>query len=654
MQKKNLLPALLLWGAQALAQVGVESPSAPVAPPEATWVELLQAKDYPRLEDRMATTLEAARSDLAQYRVARRALAALVVSKPQTGDRFDEWVAATHSGTARLARGEFLLQRAWLARGSDSYRNTHPDAIARMKVLLPAARNDFEVALEKLGPRCDFCYAGLLDVALAEGERARAVALVDRAIQALDGGIATPRSYLAWLEPRWGGHAGEAQRFVDGFAADGPQRPAIPLLRSALLVERSRELAARRQPEQALLLAQQATELDPGNSAAWERVAADALDLKHHALVLEATRRALEIQPASLYALNARASALLRGPAPLEAVPFLERAVERGDEWALKALLPIVAGGQHGFRPDRERAERICQSAIDALLPAGFACMGGLEYFGIGRPANRQRARQWFLEAADRGVPVAMVDAAKMLLAGDGGPRDEARAVALLRQAHRAGEPRAEAMLRSELSTAAYWRYVAWPEKKAQVSQALQDHRAQTRLMIFVACLLLGALSWGFMYRAGDRPAHRIGPRRHLRAGRALRLLVLGNVALALAGFWLVRHAAPEQRLWGWTALAVILAGALYLVYRVFLTRTWFDEDAVHFTSPLRGTRTIRFDRIADLGWSWLAQCDYIASADGERIHVSQMLEGYGELYERIELALGTGGTTEPATEPAA
>lgn len=197
-------------------------------------------------------------------------------------------------------------------------------------------------------------------------------------------------------------------------------------------------------------------------------------------------------------------------------------------------------------------------------------------------------------------------------------------------------------------------RQVPGPEKKAQLRQALQDHRAQTRLMIFGVCLLLGALSWGFMYRAGDRPAHRIGPQRHLRAGRTLRLLVLSNLAVVLAGFWLVRHAAPEQRLAGWAALGLILAGALYLVYRVFLTRTWFDEHAVHFTSPLRGTRTIRFDRIADLGWSWLAQCDYIASAEGERIHVSQMLEGYGELYERIELALGTGATTEPATEPAA
>jgi TPR repeat protein len=649
MNKKNVCLALALWAAQAFAQTAPEAAAFPAPAAEPTWNDLLAARQHTDLDARLGTALEAGLTDLTRYRVARRALAELVQSMPQTSDRFDAWVAATNSGTAHLARAEFHLRRAWQARGTETFAKTHPDALVRMRQLLAAARSDYETALEKIGPRCDLCHAGLLEVRLPLGERQPVAAMVDQAVQALDGGIATPRAYVRFLEPRWGGNAAEAQRFVERFAADGPARAAIPLLRSALLVERSDQLNRQHKPEQALVMSQQAVIVDPGNSRAWERVAADALDLNLLPLALEATERALALDPGLRYALNARASALLKGPTPVEAVPFLERAVAQGDEWALKALLPIVAAGQHGFKPDPVRAEKICQSAIDALMPAGFACMGGLEYFGIGRPADRRRALQWFLEASDRGVNVAMVDAALMLLRGDGAQRDEKRAMALLVKAHFSGEPRAEGHLRAQLSTPAYWQHVYWPEYQAKALGALQDQRSQTRLMIAIGCMLAGSLFWGFMYRAGDRPAHRIGQQRHLRPGWLLRVSSLFNLLVVAGGFWVVRYAAPQQRLWAWAALALIVLAALYLVYAVFLTRIWFDERGVHFRSPLGGRKSIPFADIADVGWAWWAQCDYIASKRGTRIYVSQMLEGAGELYELIAALQERNAAMRPA-----
>src|SRR5690606_28431084 len=111
----------------------------------------------------------------------------------------------------------------------------------------------------------------------------------------------------------------------------------------------------------------EALRVDPDSGHLWERLTAVALVAEDAELVLQASERALAVNPQAVDALTARASTVLRGKQPLDAVPLLERAAALGDDWALQAVLPIVAAGQHGFKPDRERAQRICQSAIDAL-----------------------------------------------------------------------------------------------------------------------------------------------------------------------------------------------------------------------------------------------------------------------------------------------
>lgn len=56
-------------------------------------------------------------------------------------------------------------------------------------------------------------------------------------------------------------------------------------------------------------------------------------------------------------------------------------------------------------------------------------------------------ARAWMLQAAQAGVPEAMVDLATLLREGRGGPRDLQAARAWLARATDAGEPRARALL---------------------------------------------------------------------------------------------------------------------------------------------------------------------------------------------------------------
>jgi tetratricopeptide (TPR) repeat protein len=643
---RSLLTALAMLGSCAgvFAQAAPPTDAVP-----ASWKQLLQTKQHVELDARIKAGLDAAATDLDAYRFARRSMEALVDLKPASAGPFDEWVASTSSGAAHLARANFHSARSWQARGDKFIRDTHPDALVRMNQLMAEARSDYETALTKLGKQCDLCYAGLLEARFVQGERTQALRLLDEAMHAMGGGIATPREYLRFLHPKWGGSWPEMERFVERFAADYAGSPAVPLLRSALLVERAIALADSNKPAQAIPLLEQALVINPGNSLAWERLATTALVLDKDAIVLQATDKSLAMDPDSVYSLDARASVLLKSSAPLDAVPFLERAVALGSDWALQALLPIIAAGKHGFVADRARAEKVCQSAIDALMPSGFACMGGLNYFGMGRAPDKPKALQWFAEAADRGVPTAMVDAGLMLARGDGVPADRDRAVGYWIKAKLAGEPRAEGHLRANLSQLDYARKVSWPEYKTQALQALKDNKAQTRVLIGILVFMAGSLFCTFLYSAGDKPARRMGTLRQLRAGTLLRVLAIFNLAIAIGGCYAVRFAPADQRVMAWVAIGLILLGALYLLYAVFLTKVSFDDFAVYYESPFAGRKEIHFDDIAQVGWSWLYQSDFVESVSGDRIFLSRALEGYEELGDMLSHHLNRFDATQPA-----
>lgn len=411
----------------------------------------------------------------------------------------------------------FLLSRAWKARGEKLARDTDRDNFARMDQLMAAARSDFQEALDKLGKRCDLCYAGLLESHMAQRGRDQGAALVDEAMLAMGGGLATPLNYLRFLHPSWGGSWEQMERFVARYATDFPGSPGATLLRGAYQAHLGDRWLRAGKPQQAQLVLEEGLRIDPANGYLWESLASAALAQNNHDLVLQATQKALATNPDRLRALTARSSVLLQGKTPLDAVPLLERAVALGDEWALQSLLPIVASGKHGFTPDRPRAERICQSAIDALMPSGFACMGGLNYFAIGRPADKPRALHWFTQAADRGVASAMMDAATMLWRGDGVPSDPQRAIDLWMQARQAGEPRADGKLRAHLSPWDYaWR-ISVPDHLAAAQQYVEDRGMTLRMAITLATATLAVLG---LILAGALVAWLVSRRRRRTAGQ--------------------------------------------------------------------------------------------------------------------------------------
>lgn len=446
---------------------------------EAAWtreefVAHLESKNFQSLDEQLTVMQEPALADLSAYRAYARAVDALTGVRPLNAALYDEWVAATGSGAAYLVRGEFQRKRAWLARGSAYAYQTHPDAFTRMKQLLTSAREDFRVAREKFGPRCDWCAASLIEVDILNGQRSRAVAQLDASLRDLSGGILTPQVYLQFLQPKWGGSWPEMERFIAGLTKDYPANPGIKLLQSDYAYYKAVALHQAQRMQEAYGQYELATQINPDHAGAWAGMASMALAADKDDLVLMATEKALALTPGNENALTARAHVLLKGKTPLDAVPLLERAVGVGSDWALEALLPIVASGRYGYKPDMQRAAQICQDAIDAFRPGGFACTGGLYYFGIGRAVDKPKALEWFVAAADRGFVRAMMDAALMLARGDGVPRDTDRAVALWLKARDAGESSADGLLRQNLSTWQYFSKVTWPAWKARLSDLLK------------------------------------------------------------------------------------------------------------------------------------------------------------------------------------
>jgi tetratricopeptide (TPR) repeat protein len=441
---------LLAW----LAVAGAVAAQEP-----ATWPQLLERREFAALTAAVAAADERRRAGELDFRAFRRLTHALSDLPAEKAPQFDAWVAAAgaEDGIPLLVRALFFNAQGWKARGNRFARETSPDQFARMHASFDRAAADAEWAKAKL-QRCDACYALLLDMAKARGQRTEAAALLDEAMKADPRAVAAPEAYLEGLEPRWGGRPGEAREFVGRFKQEYPTSPARPVLEANLLVEAADPHFAGKRYGEAAVLLQQAIDLDPHRYRTLYRLAYSQGMLKQYDRALANVDASLAIVPNRAEAHALRGWILAEQGRAAEALPDLERAAGLGDTWALREALLVYARGHRGLKPDPEKSWRVCQAAVKADLAEGYACTGGHYYFGFHVKQDRPEAAKWFRIAADRGFGEAMVDLGIMLWSGDGVARDEDAAITYWRAAKRAGEARGDEKLRAHLSG---WRYFA-------------------------------------------------------------------------------------------------------------------------------------------------------------------------------------------------
>lgn len=482
---KHLISAWLVGFVCAANAQAIE----PTIHPGKQWRELLIAKDFSALEISIKTLHEESLKEGQKRRELRRALGYLVNSDAKLTPLFDEFANASPNTFGAMVRGYFLVRQGWKARGSEFANKTSDVQFARMKQLMQSAAKDFENALKGLNNRCDPCYSGMINIGMATDD----VELKARAINASarydEGGFEAPLTYIESLSPRWGGKVDSKQSYINEFAAQFPQSFTSAILKTVLLIEQADANIKAGEYDRAQLLAEQVLKIDPGSSNALRVLATVSLKKNEYEKVIALASRALAIDPDLTPTRNARAHAYMLGKTPLAAVPDLEYSVAQGDEWALTAVLPIVASGKYGFQPDKQRAKAICQSALDALMPSGFTCMGGLYYFGFNGAPDFAEARRWFTEGAERGNPSAMVDVGVMLWRGQGGPRQPDEAVKYWRMGKAVEEPRAEQQLRGNLSQTEYLTKVTWPEARETIAEYIdifmQDWQSRLRALLY-------------------------------------------------------------------------------------------------------------------------------------------------------------------------
>jgi len=128
--------------------------------------------------------------------------------------RYQKWVDIhPDSGWAHLARGLFLVQRAYQERGDRVSAETPSGRFDRMEQYLVDATNELEIAAQKL-PRCALCIGGQININLMRGERRNNRALIDEAL-GYDANIWRPvYAYYTTLYPQWGGSEAEMQAFA--------------------------------------------------------------------------------------------------------------------------------------------------------------------------------------------------------------------------------------------------------------------------------------------------------------------------------------------------------------------------------------------------------------------------------------------------------
>jgi len=450
----SLLLAVVLGGA------GLAS-----AAEEDSLLALLQEKRYRQLDEAVAELEASFRAGTLSERDYWHRLEPVAESDAQLADAFDDWLRASgQPALARMVRGLFHHRQGWKARGT-SYSNITPqEQFRQMELAFDRARADFEAVL-KTQPGCNFCYASLLSMAMAQGDCARSLQWYTLAMRADPNAYYAPRNMYDNLLPKWCGRPGEAERFLNDFASEYPNNPAVGVLRSQQWITEAEQAGERGDQRAALVLLDRALAVNARSVHGWTLKSYAHSVLDEPVAALEAANRVLELDHANSWAHGQRARLHFILGDDEAALDDIRRGLDFGDRHAVVEGLYYYAGiGQPRRQPDFGKYLELCELALRHNIPEGYTCTGSKHYFGIGgTPIDKGEALKWWRIGADRGVSQSMVDVGNMLWDGEGTAPDRTAAVRYWIMGDRYGDPRADQKLRSHLGAVEYYWQIALP-----------------------------------------------------------------------------------------------------------------------------------------------------------------------------------------------
>ena len=470
----NLLRSARVVVSGTLSAAAPAPGSAPRPPrPEAGKLQLLLAAgNFAELDRQLSAYQDAYRAGVINDEEASKAFIALVTTDADLRGAYDKWVAVLpRSYVARVARGYYLTRLVAQARGSQYAGKTSQAQFDEMRALFKLAMADLEASLQ-LDAKPVLGYGTMIWITQSAGGGVPAARFLDRAI-AVDRRVYTARaSYLASLQPQWGGSLEQMQAALDGWKGS---LESGQLERLRLMIEDSKWrvalepaallVNAKKYPE-AIALYDRALAQQPVVRAYAMRGYSYA-QLGDHAKAIADFDRALELDPEGACCSGTRgnrARSYLTMGEVQKGINDLVIAAEAEDTWASRELAMIYASGKYGFKRDYVAARRWCE--LSAKQGDGWAmyCIGGIHHAGLGVPKDVPRAARWFESAAKRGVADAQTDLAYMLWTGQGIAPDRDQAVVWWRTAAKLGNKRAQQQLEQHVTGWDHFTKVAIPE----------------------------------------------------------------------------------------------------------------------------------------------------------------------------------------------
>ena len=131
-----------------------------------------------------------------------------------------------------------------------------------------------------------------------------------------------------------------------------------------------------------------------------------------------------------------------------QARAWFEKAIVQGHENAIITLAWMYANGT-GVEVDEERARELyLQAAERGSAKAQYVVATMYRFAQYGLSKDMAVAVEWYLKAADQGMPTAQLALGKLLMEGKGVVQDDAAALQWLSLAHVNGSKRAEDYVR--------------------------------------------------------------------------------------------------------------------------------------------------------------------------------------------------------------
>jgi len=105
-------------------------------------------------------------------------------------------------------------------------------------------------------------------------------------------------------------------------------------------------------------------------------------------------------------------------------------------------------------------------------------------------------------------------------------------------------------------------------------------------------------------------------------------------VPFAVFVIYAASQACEEQRIPAFIVASFFGLSAIFFPYQAFFISFRYDDDYIYYKSPLVGKKKVPWSHLEEIGYSWLAQSDYIVVRGIGKIWCSNMLNGYPALGE--------------------